>query len=249
MQVRHQNAQVIWQPCITFQVLNWLLPSSKTFLVPESACTQAVTALVWVVHFSYWINHFKNMKKSTQSFIIVIENFILCYDHREYNYIEVTLVLQNELEWFSHDWVVLLPWRHSPQVLKNIRISRDFSFVSEEFVVFSFWSVWKIFPVSLINFRSKHPLLSFNLFCDSEISAWLTLQWIILTRRPTSSEPLHFLFFFFLIFFNSLLVIINGKVIGWLMVVLIILENSQMPILIFYALEVTVSVLIQCRRR
>lgn len=33
------------------------------------------------------------MKKSTQSFIIVIENFILCDDHLEYNYIEVTLVL------------------------------------------------------------------------------------------------------------------------------------------------------------
>lgn len=186
-----------------FGALNWLLPSSKTFLRTGSACTRAVRAVVWVAHLSCWINHLKNMKKSAQPFIIVIENFILSDDYLEYKYVEVTLSLWNELNRVIFSWLSgHIAWEtHSPRAQKNRRIYRDFSFVSEGFVVFSFCSEWKIFDVGLINFSSKRPLLLFNLFCDRKISAQLTFKWIILTRRRISREPLHPFIYLLLFFF------------------------------------------------
>lgn len=221
----------MWLLCIVFGVLNWLLPPGKTFLRTGSACTRAVRAVVWVAHSSCWINHLKNMKKSTQPFIIVIENFILSDDHLEYKYIEVTLSLWNELNRVIFSWLSgHIAWEtHSLRAQKNPRIYRDFSFVGEGSVVFSFCSIWKILDVGLINFRSKRPLLSFNLFCDRKNSARLTFKWIILTRRCISREPLHsFIYCFFLLF-----VACDYKWKGWLMVALTILENSRVPILIF----------------
>lgn len=136
----------MWLLCIVFGVLNWLLPPGKTFLRTGSACTRAVRAVVWVAHSSCWINHLKNMKKSTQPFIIVIENFILSDDHLEYKYIEVTLSLWNELNRVIFSWLSgHIAWEtHSLRAQKNPRIYRDFSFVGEGSVVFSFCSIWKI---------------------------------------------------------------------------------------------------------
>lgn len=88
-----------------------------------------------------------------------------------------------------------MPQRRSPQVQENIRISRDFSFVSEEFAVFPFCSAGKVFDVSLIHFSSEHPLLS-------SMTAKSVLDRIILTNRPTASEPLRFLFYFFNVVFK-----------------------------------------------